>query len=102
MIVLQHTRNERNLLFKRDRAEDYFRDCLKNDFKNRPQDDRFNQSLASQFYFLVYFVKLAAEMQCKTRGHEKNEELKVIKYLMVSLYRIRRQNRKAQTKVHTP
>ena len=28
MNVLQHTRNERNLFFKRDRADRYYRDCL--------------------------------------------------------------------------
>ena len=28
MNVLQHTRNERNLYFKRDRADRYYRDCL--------------------------------------------------------------------------
>ena len=30
MNVLQHTRNERNLFFKRDRADRYYRDCLLN------------------------------------------------------------------------
>ena len=28
MNVLQHTRNERNLFFKRDRADRFYRDCL--------------------------------------------------------------------------